>query len=267
MTPGIVVSHHALKVPTRGRPLRVAYASDFHAGPTTDPVIVSSAFDAILASRPNVVLLGGDFVNFEPTAMDDLVPGLSAIAKQVPCYAVLGNHDWVTDPVYISARLENIGIEVLTNRSVRLQPPFDTVWICGLDDHLCGRPDANATFSEADGLRIVLMHAPSGLLDIGAHRFDLALCGHTHGGQVALPGGRPILLPGGALSRRYSRGRFQMPGGGTLIVSVGVGCAMLPFRLHADPEVLTCTLTDPSSPEQNDAVEDQAGTGVRGLRE
>jgi predicted MPP superfamily phosphohydrolase len=84
------------------------------------------------------------------------------------------------------------------------------------------------------------MHSPSSLLDIGTQLFDLALCGHTHGGQIALPGGIPIVVPGGALCRRYSRGRFELPGGRTLLVSTGVGLTGLPVRLFADPEILVC---------------------------
>ena len=49
-------------------------------------------------------------------------------------------------------------------------------------------------FAGAGGLRVVLMHAPSGLLDIGVEAFTVAVCGHTHGGQVALPSGRPLVV-------------------------------------------------------------------------
>ncbi len=86
------------------------------------------------------------------------------------------------------------------------------------------------------------MHAPSGLLDLGQERFNLALCGHTHGGQIALPGGAPILVPWGPLSRRYARGRFELSDGATLIVSVGIGCVVVPVRLFTHPEVVVCTL-------------------------
>jgi predicted MPP superfamily phosphohydrolase len=167
---------------------------------------------------------------------------LGSIHAPLGKFAVLGNHDrWSgVDPVV--RQLEAAGIRVLVTANERLPRPHNEVWICGLDDHSTGWPDAPAALEGADGVRLILMHAPSGLLDLGAERFELALCGHTHGGQLALPGGHPIVVPQGQLSRRYARGRFVMPNGGTLVVSVGVGCVMLPLRTFAQPEVLSCTL-------------------------
>jgi predicted MPP superfamily phosphohydrolase len=222
--------------------LRIAYASDFHAGPTTDPAVVRAACSALGSSKPDVVLFGGDFVNFKRDDIDWLAPELAAIPTRLGRYAVLGNHDWIAGAAYVAERLEQAGIHVLTNRNVRLPPPFEGIWICGLDDHWYGYPDARGAFEGADGIRVVLMHAPSGLLDIGTNRFDVAFCGHTHGGQIALPDGTPLAVPNGALSRQYTRGRYALPHGGTLIVSVGVGCVVLPLRIHADPEIVLCTV-------------------------
>ena len=70
----------------------------------------------------------------------------------------------------------------------------------------------------------------------------MALAGHVHGGQIALPGGRPIIVPSGALSRRYPGGRYDLDGGRTLIVSRGVGCGFLPLRVNAPAEVLRVRL-------------------------
>jgi predicted MPP superfamily phosphohydrolase len=226
----------------RTPPLRVAYASDFHAGPTTDPAVVTAACAALRAVRPDVLLLGGDFVNFKREDIDWLAPELATIPAALGRFAVLGNHDWIAGPRYVTDALERAGISVLTNRNSRLPKPFDDVWICGLDDHWYGYPDAEAAFAGATGARLLLMHAPSGLLDAGTNRFDVAFCGHTHGGQIALPDGRPLAVPNGALSRRYSRGRYALPRGGTLIVSTGVGCVVLPLRIYADPEVVVCTI-------------------------
>ncbi len=227
-------------------PLKLAYASDFHAGPTTDPALLKRAVAALHEAGAHVLLLGGDFVSLAPSEVDWLAGELGEVPAPFGRFAVLGNHDWWSGPQHIVRRLEASGIQVLTNRNVRLEPPYQRVWICGIDDHWCGDPDGTAALDGADDIRVVLMHAPSGLLDLGQARFDLALCGHTHGGQVALPGGVPILVPHGPLSRRYARGRFELAEGGTMIVSVGIGCVVLPLRLFAKPEIVVCTLDGPS---------------------
>jgi predicted MPP superfamily phosphohydrolase len=229
-------------------PLTIAYASDFHAGSTTDPAVLHAGCAKLRAAAADVLLLGGDFVTLDPSAAEPLAAELGTIPAPFGRFAVLGNHDWWADAPRIARTLEAAGIVLLTNRSVRLRAPLDGVWICGLDDHWCGQPDAAAALREAAGVRIVLMHSPSGLLDLGQERFDLALCGHTHGGQLALPGGVPIVVPQGPLSRRYSRGRFSLGDGRTLVVSVGLGCVVLPVRLFATPEIVVCHLSaDPNA--------------------
>ena len=222
-------------------PLRVAFASDFHGGPSTHPKHIERALVLLAAAKPDVLLLGGDFVSLNVGYADEVARALGAIPAPLGRFAVLGNHDYRRHRAPIVARsLESNGIEVLRNTNVHLPPPHDDVWICGLDDVELGEPDADAAVNGADGVRVVLMHGPDGLLPLGNRRFELALAGHTHGGQVALPGGTPIILPGGALDRRYSHGFFhvrQDPLGAYLLVSRGVGCSALPIRLFADPEV------------------------------
>jgi uncharacterized protein len=264
--PVVKVVQHAVTV-RRGSapmpPLRIAYASDFHAGPTTDASVLRAACAELTASAPDVLLLGGDFVTHVASEIDWLASALAAIPAPFGRFAVLGNHDWWSDTLHIVRRLEAAGIAVLTNRSVRLRPPYDQVWICGLDDHWCGQPDAAAALEGAEGIRVILMHAPSGLIDLGEARFDLALCGHTHGGQLALPGGTPLVVPSGPLSRRYSRGRFQVGAGRTLVVSVGLGCVVLPLRSFADPEVVVCTLTQTQEDGEVLDSESQLNPGSR----
>jgi predicted MPP superfamily phosphohydrolase len=247
--PRVTTLRHAVMVKYSAEipPLKLAYASDFHAGPTTDPSVLHAACAALRACEPDVLLLGGDYVTLIRSEIDWLAPELGRIPAPFGRFAVLGNHDWWSDAAYIADRLEAAGIRVLTNTNVRLAAPFDQVWICGLDDHWSGRPDPASALSGAEGFRIVLMHAPSGLLDLGPQRFDLALCGHTHGGQLALPGGIPVVVPQGPLSRRYARGRFLIEDGRTLIVSVGLGCVVLPLRLFADPEIILCQLVPDAS--------------------
>jgi predicted MPP superfamily phosphohydrolase len=238
---GVERVHVALPRLGTDRRLRVAFASDFHAGPTTPPRLLDAAIDRLVEARPDVLLLGGDFVSFRAEDARPLAERLATIDAPLGRYAVLGNHDHDSDGRAVAALLEAHGVTMLTNRSVRLPAPFQAVRLCGLDDHVLGGPDANAAFREAAPVRLVLMHAPAGLLDIGRHAFDLAFCGHTHGGQVALPNGWPLLTACGPLTRRYSAGRYDLPGGRTLFVSRGVGYTAIPIRLNAPPAITLCT--------------------------
>lgn len=242
--PKLVVRQHRVPVTgvLPGRSLRIGLASDFHAGPTTDPEVFQQCGAALTAARPDLILLGGDFVGLEAGHIEELLPMLAELDAPLGRFAVLGNHDHWAGPEHVQRKLEETGIPVLRNRSVRLPRPFENVFVCGVDDAWAGAPDAAAALAGADGLRVVLMHSPSSMLDLGNARFDLALCGHTHGGQIALPGGVPIYVPHGALSRRYCRGRFDLDGQGTLIVSVGVGCGIVPVRTFTPPEVIICDL-------------------------
>ena len=99
------------------------------------------ACEVLRSASADVLLLGGDFVTLVPREMDWLATELGSIPAPHGRFAVLGNHDWWSDVSYIVRRLEAAGIQVLTNRNVQLGPPFDSVWVCGLDDHWCGEPN------------------------------------------------------------------------------------------------------------------------------
>jgi len=241
----VAVEHHDVEAPTalgRASTLRIAFAADFHAGPTTQDELIENAVQQLTAVAPDILLLGGDFVSIRAAYARPLARRLEQIPAPLGRFAVLGNHDIWADGPAVERHLLDAGIEVLTNRSTQLPEPFGNVSICGLDDHTSGTPDAAAAFKGSQDVRIVLMHAPSGLLDIGDRRFRVALCGHTHGGQVSLPNGRPIKVAHGPLSRRYNAGRFELGGGRTLLVSRGVGCTTVPVRANAQAAVMTCNI-------------------------
>jgi uncharacterized protein len=247
--PAVRVVEHTIELsrePADAPPLTLAFASDFHAGVTTNPTLLRQACEALEASQPDLLLLGGDFVDLDCRQIDWLAPLLGRITAPLGRFAVLGNHDRWEGGDHVVHRLEAAGIEVLINQNRQLASPFQHISICGLDDFLSGEPDTRAALAGADGARIVLMHAPANLLDLGGERFDLALCGHTHGGQIALPGGRPLLVALGPLSRAYNRGRYRLDHGGVLLVSVGLGCSTLPLRLNSEPEIIICRIVAPS---------------------
>ncbi len=154
----------------------------------------------------------------------------------------LGNHDLWADDKEIARQLTACGARVLVNRNVPLEAPFDNVSICGMGDPWTGEADSAKTFHGAKDIRIWLTHSPDGLSLLGDQKYAVAFAGHTHGGQICLRDGTPLIGPAGPLSRSHSQGRFEIPGNGPLIVSRGVGCSNLPLRINADPELIICEL-------------------------
>lgn len=236
----VQVSRHLVRA---GQPLggatrlRIAFASDFHAGPTTVGAVLADAVARLREAAPDLLLLGGDFVSLEAHYAEALAQLLDTVPAPLGRFAVLGNHDHWAGGARIEAVLEAASVTMLTNRAAHLPPPFDRVSIVGVDDHMSGHPDASAAFRDAGPVRIVLMHQPSNLLDLGTAGFRLALAGHTHGGQVVLPGGWRPVLPWGTLSRVYPGGFYELDRDRALLVSRGVGCTTLPVRINAPPEV------------------------------
>ena len=225
------------------RPLRIAFVSDLHAGRTTHPELFSRVLDQLGLLAPDVLLLGGDYVGTRATSIHELIGSvLRGWRPPLGIYAVLGNHDHWTDAGYIRRQLEAAGVEVLINRNIQLPPPFSNISVCGIDDPWSGERDVASAFERAGPVRIFLSHSPDGLLLLGEQTFDVCFAGHTHGGQVTFANEVPIISAGGPLVRLYSRGRFEIPGNGTLIVSRGVGCSTLPIRINSDPELILCTL-------------------------
>ena len=237
--PSVHVDHHhiALSRPLRV-PLRVAFASDFHAGATTDDRILADACARLDALRPDLLLLGGDFVSVRADDIHVLAAMLAKVHAPLGKFGVFGNHDLRANSHLIGDALSAAGVRMLVNEVVQLPPPHDDVSIIGLDDPIIGDPEGEL-LDAAHGVRLLLMHAPDGLLAAGDRSYDLALCGHTHGGQIVVPGGVMPYLPHGELSRQFPVGVFRLGAeqDRTLLVSRGVGCSTVPVRIGCSSEV------------------------------
>ena len=227
--------------PSGAPPLRIAFASDFHAGATTDRRVLEAACAAIAEERPDLLLLGGDFVTTRAGYIDQLAPLLAEIPAPLGKFGVFGNHDVRANVGLLRRRLESAGVRVLENEVVTLPDPHRDISLLGLDDPIWGQPE----YREMPGgaVRLVLMHAPDGLITIGDRHFDLALCGHTHGGQITIGGVKPY-MPHGKLSRDFAAGLYRLGPDGerALVVSHGVGCSTIPIRLGPRPQVHLLTV-------------------------
>jgi len=219
----------------RGARLRVAFASDLHLGPTTARATLDRAFALLSDARPDVLLLGGDYVFLDASLAKsrELERRVAAVPAETKI-AVLGNHDLWARHDRIERALARAGVTVLVNDCMHLE---GGVAIVGLDDPWTGRRDADRAFQARAKARttIVLCHSPDALPWIAGRDVDLYLCGHTHGGHIALPSG-PIVVPG-PMGRRYPSGLFRVHGA-DVIVSRGVGATELPIRTFAPPDVV-----------------------------
>jgi predicted MPP superfamily phosphohydrolase len=153
----------------------------------------------------------------------------------------MGNHDAVGYPERVIAALENHQIPVLRNRAVPVERGGARIWLAGIDDILNGRPDLNATLAgiPPGETTILLAHEPDFADKVAYRPVDLQLSGHSHGGQVWIPGMGAPWLP--TLARRYPRGLYRI-GSLTLYTNIGVGTIRAPIRINCPPEVSLITL-------------------------
>ena len=231
-------------------PLRIGFVSDIHIGPTTSPRTIDRAFSHLRDAELDVLLLGGDYVFLDATmARARMLARYVASVGARTKIAVLGNHDLWTHHTRLESALRNAGVRVLVNASVQLDAPHDDVHIVGLDEPWTGHIDPCAAFSRVPGTAtaIALCHSPDSVPFVRPQQAALLMCGHTHGGQIALPSG-PLIVPG-PLGRTYHAGLFEVDAM-TLFVSRGVGGVEIPMRTYARPDVAVFELVarDPVVP-------------------
>lgn len=223
--------------------LRVAQISDIHMGGWMNLERFQQVADLILAEKPDVLLITGDFLlgrevtDGTEQAIEDLTKVLSPLAASIPSFAVLGNHDYWIDAQAIRRMLASSGVADLTNTVFTLTRGGDKLHLCGVDDIWEGNvrlEDVTAQL-EDNHAAILLAHEPD-YADISAAtgKFDLQISGHTHGGQVAIPWVGPPILP--YLGQKYHTGLYKVRDM-FQYTTRGVGMARLPFRFNCPPEV------------------------------
>jgi len=223
-------------------PVRLVFASDLHIGPLTPARLLDNAFRLMAEARPDVLVLGGDYVFLDvtPAMARELEERVAAVPARTKV-AVLGNHDLWTDHALIEEALVRAGARVLVNDAVHLPAPHDHLAIVGLDEPWTGQADGAGAFAAAAGapFKVAVAHAPEGLPFVAGRGASLLLCGHTHGGQIALPSG-PVVVHG-RLGRRWPSGLHQVEDL-TLFVSRGLGAVDVPLRAFAPPDIALFTL-------------------------
>jgi len=247
--------------------LKIAVVADLHA---CDPWMTLEHIEAIVertnALNADIIVMLGDYVaghrhvtRYIPAT--EWAPVLAGLKAPLGVHAILGNHDWWEDktvqhaeqgPTRARQALEAAGIPVYENDAKRLTKNNRAFWLAGLGDQLAYLParrfrpgrrigvdDLTATLGKVtdDAPVILLAHEPDIAMRVPA-RVALQLSGHTHGGQVRLFGWAPVVPSRYGNRLAYGHMRLNCD----LIVSGGLGCSIMPFRLGVPPEIVLVTL-------------------------
>lgn len=184
----------------------------------------------------DLCVLTGDYRGETVGPFDAALAGMASLRDAVtgPAFAVLGNHDTIR----MTPGLEDMGFRVLLNESVAIERKGERIYLAGVDDAHYFRVDnieKAAGDIPLDAFSILLSHTPEIFRQAAHAGFDLMLCGHTHGGQICLPGQIPITLDA-AMPRALGAGpwkRHAMHG----YTSVGAGTSIAPVRFNCPPEI------------------------------
>lgn len=221
---------------------RILFISDLHIDGL--PGLYQCIIDLVKDLRVDICLLGGDYRMEMYGSFIEANRRLHRLVEHIQAmdgvFGILGNHDCLE----IAPALEDSRICMLVNDSVTIDRQNQTLSIVGIDDpHYYQCHDLEKAFSEIppDDFAILLSHSPEVVDDIQGRRVDLCLCGHTHAGQIRLPGIGPLFTHCRA-PRKYAYGLWRHDG--TVgYTSSGAGSSGVPVRFNCPPEVVLLTLT------------------------
>jgi uncharacterized protein len=224
---------------------RILHVTDTHLDVL--PELAGVAQSLLHGAEVDMLALTGDVYGLSSTHVDGsidlLAEALSGVTTRGPRLAVLGNHDSVA----MADALGAMGFDVLINRSRVIEREGEQLCVTGLDDVHCFYTQAahSALDQHADKFRIALVHSPEIADEASDAGYALYLCGHTHGGQICLPGGRPVVT---SLTRcRYAARGLWRRGRMLGYTNSGLGVAHPAVRFNTRGGAALITLKRPLS--------------------
>jgi predicted MPP superfamily phosphohydrolase len=240
------------RLPQAFEGFRIAQLSDIHIGPFMPFEQIRKYAEMTNALKPDLIVLTGDFVTFDPRTQDPVVDALAGLKAPFGVFGCLGNHDaWSGVENSITRLFRQRGVRILRSEAVEIRIQNDVINLIGTDfesSHRFG-PSAPVTnllgnvvpLIARDRVNILLSHNPDTFDRAAELGIDLSMAGHTHGGQAALEFISPEIAPS-RLVTPYVAGWFRKPGG-QLYVNRGIGTIGVPIRIGAPPEITVYHLT------------------------
>jgi predicted MPP superfamily phosphohydrolase len=221
---------------------RIVQISDLHMGHWLNAERLNGVAELVNQQEPDLVVITGDFISYSLSQIaEEMTAGLRKISAVDGVAAVLGNHDHWFDPQGVRHVLQDAGVRELANDVMSLQRGTAVLNVAGVDDILVGANDLDNVLAmmPVHGPALLLAHEPDFADESAASgRFFLQLSGHSHGGQILLPGLGPFR---GKMFRKYPLGRYQV-GDMVQYTNPGVGTHVLRLRINVPPEITVITL-------------------------
>lgn len=238
-TTDLAVSYYRLSAHQLTAPrLRIVALTDLHISPALPAEYFDHVRTLVAAQDPDLILLTGDFVSFPKNI--ELLERLFARpwSARFATLAVLGNHDFWTDAKRVRETLSAGGVTLVENGCWHLPTAVGHVAVCGTDAPW--GPELSAALDRSE-LNVVLSHTPDNVYRLAEQGASLVFAGHTHGGQIRLPGIGSIVVPS-RNGRMFDEGHFRVDGA-DLFVSAGVGADDPPLRVYCQPEIFVVDLS------------------------
>jgi predicted MPP superfamily phosphohydrolase len=227
---------------------RLIQIGDFHLDDWSKPERLLRVVERVNEQLPDLVAITGDFASYSAKELDErrLIEALRALEARDGCVAILGNHDYLTDVKLVRRCIREGGVEELINGVRTLRRGGAALHVAGIDDVMEGNSRLDLVLRELpeEGAAILLAHEPD-FADVSSAtgRFDLQLSGHSHGGQVAVPFLRRLILP--PFSQRYTRGLYDVRGM-IQYTNRGLGFVQARLRFLCRPEITVFTFRSPA---------------------
>ncbi len=208
----------------------IAQLSDVHVGDLTPATHVRTAVELATGAGADVIALTGDYVCWRRREIGLAREQLAGL-RATRIVATLGNHDYFTSAGDMTRALTGHGYDVLRNQHTTMTLRGAPLHLIGVDDPVTRHHDLDDAFAgvPAVGTRVVLCHCPEQAPGLAARGADLVLSGHTHGGQVFVPGVTDRIIR--RMGRQYRRGFYQLAGSTRLYVTPGIGFSGVRVRV------------------------------------
>lgn len=218
---------------------KVVFIADTHCGDDFEPARLGKVVNQINSLKPDIVLLGGDYVNRNGQYTAACFAEMAKIEAPLGKFGILGNHDVEAGTASVKNAMRAAGITPLVNENRKIAIGEAQITIAGTDETWYGKPDGAKAMENATPFAIYITHDPW-YLEQYRPAAKLLLSGHTHGGQVTLFG-----IPFANLAHwrnyKYQKGIF-FENGRTIIVTNGIGATILPLRFFARPQINLITI-------------------------